>query len=184
MLTLERCAALLLVLVASGFEAAAATPIVSVDIGRNGQAVEPGYTGFSTPGGPNDDFSPQAFPGGTWDIEATAEAFGALEGDTLVSLGYLTSTTGTDITSPTTLTVEFTTTSLVDGYVLRFDPFDAAGSFHFDFSGFELEGTTAPPVPALSSPAWLILAVSLAAGALLRLGQATRRSRPIDRCRL
>jgi hypothetical protein len=205
MLALRGCAVLIVVLLAGTVQSHAAL-IVAIDLGSDGQAVEPGYTEFSNDGfsGPID---PQDFAGGTWAIDAalittvtrnygdipasplgdlledsfltnsstsggyfelvldgltpgdyqlttyhhsfdfggaTAGAFGALEGDVLSFLNDVTSTTGTDISSVATLSVDFTTTALQDGYVLRFDPTNAAGSFHFDLSGFEIEGTVIP----------------------------------------
>ncbi len=46
-----------------------AAVMLAIDIGRDGQAVEAGYTGFSTSGNVGDVYDPQAFGGGTWDIE-------------------------------------------------------------------------------------------------------------------
>lgn len=205
--------------------------IVAVDIGRDDQAVEIGFTGYSTVGGPNDIdlFVPQSFLGGTWDLEgtqgvttrnygdietsplgdlledsvlmnasptvgyielvlddlapgdyqlttyhhsfanggATAQLFGGLEGETPVFLQSVASSTGTDISSFSSFTVDFSTTASVDGYTLRFDPVNAAGSFHFDFSGFELTG---PPIPEPSTLTFVVI------GGLASLISRRRRS--------
>jgi hypothetical protein len=74
---------------------------------------------------------------------------GALEGDPLSSLGAVTSMTGTDISSFASLSVDFTATVTKDGYVLRFDPVNSGPSFHFDFSGFELEANLVPEPSSL-----------------------------------
>ncbi|MDJ0786476.1 MAG: PEP-CTERM sorting domain-containing protein [Myxococcota bacterium] len=181
--------------------------ILRVDVGRTGQDVEPGWTGYSTPGLSSAEHTPQVFPDGTWrfdatgltlatrnygDIETTplgdlfedsalvntspadggfelvlsdlaagryvlttyhhsfalggasADVSGGAPGGGLDSLGSLTSTTGTDIADVESLTVAFDTSSSVDGYVLRFEPTTAAGSFHFDLAGFELERVAVP----------------------------------------
>jgi hypothetical protein len=69
----------------------------------------------------------------------TADASGALEGDSLVPIGPVTSTYGTDITTFKTLVVNFTTTALQNGYRLQFDPSTATALTHFDIAGFKLE---------------------------------------------
>lgn len=196
--------------------------LVAVDLGQIGQDVEPGYTEFSETSFPIPSIDPQAFAGGTWDIEsvgltivvrnygdidttplgnlledsyltnssgddkyfelifdglapgnyslttyhhsfanggASAEILGGLTGTTLTSLGSVEGTTGDDITDFASFSTDFVTTALFDGYSLRFEPINAAGSFHFDLSGFTLSGTPVPLPPALalfgSSLAWL-----------------------------
>ena len=72
---------------------------------------------------------------------ASARVSGGADSASLVVLGTITSTSGTDISGATVSSVDFITTAEEDGYTLRFTPIDAAGSFHFDLSGFELTGT-------------------------------------------
>jgi hypothetical protein len=69
MLAFRSCAVLAVVFLASAVPSHAAS-IVAIDLGRNGQAVEPGYTGFSNDG-TTSDITPQAFAGGTWAVEVS-----------------------------------------------------------------------------------------------------------------
>ena len=72
---------------------------------------------------------------------ATAEVSVGADSASLVILGTITSTTGTNISGATELSVDFTVTSEADGFTVRFRPTNASGSFHFDLSGFELVGS-------------------------------------------
>ncbi len=78
--------------------------LVAVDIGQIGQDVEPGYTEFSETSFPISGIDPQAFAGGTWDIESVGltivvRNYGDIDTTPLGDLledSYLTNTSGND----------------------------------------------------------------------------------------